>query len=189
MKIKIKTIAEINESLKVLAKFTSKQNIKLHYAIAKNLAKIRPEIEAIDKAKEGDDAWNEFEKQRTIAVEAYAKKGDDGLPLTTPLVLPDGRKIEGKFSYVIENVAEFDKTMKMMEDQNREIIDIRKKQLDEFAIMLEEVIDFDFYKIPFSLIDCDKSLKAEKGEADYKEGMPPLTFVLESLIETVICDE
>jgi hypothetical protein len=180
MKVTLKQCSEINGSLKALDTFSSRENTRLHYAIAKNLAKLRPEIEAMDKAQEGSEAWKAFEKQRHDLAESHAKRGPDNQPLTEPTKLPDGRTIAGLKSFVIEDKAGFDLVRKALEAENAKLLEERKEQLDNFLLTLETFTEIDFHQIDFDLVADDKGLQKENSD------MPPLGALLEPLIGTVI---
>jgi hypothetical protein len=185
VKIKLKRVLNVNDVLTTLTKYASKGNVKLHYAIAKNLIRIKPEIDALTKAQEGDEAWTAYQKKQSTAAESYARRGPDGKPLMQQI--PGAP--EGLMQYIPENAAEYATTRNAIEAAHHDLVEKRKLQEKAVQAMLEEAIDFNFYTIPLALIEEDMGLKAEIGDPHYQAGMPPLGMLLEHLVDTVIRDD
>ena len=136
---------------------------KLGYALAKNLNKIKPEVEAVKQALKPSKEFTEFETKRIEASKSFAKLDDQGEP-----VIVDG-------AYDLADVEGFTKAMDTLRVECSEALSNRDKQVEEYNALLLEEIEFEFHKV--KLQDVENAIDATA---------PGIGKILEPLISTVI---
>jgi len=124
---------------------------KFAYAIARNISKLQPEIDALNKAYATSDDFVVYDKERAKLAENHAIKVD-GKPQKT---------IEnGMAKYVIEDQEKFDKELKVLQEKHKEAVDKRQKQLEDFQEILKEETEIELYFISAEYIPED--IKAQE---------------------------
>src|SRR3990167_3118759 len=91
--------------------------VKFTYAVARNIAALKSEIESLEKATVASLEYQEFDKLRVELVEKHAKKNDKGKPI-----------IEGN-TYVLEDEKAFNKAFDKLRDSHKKVVDAREKQI------------------------------------------------------------
>ena len=124
---------------------------KFAYAVARNISKLQPEIDALNKAYAASEDFVAYDKERAQLAESHATKVD-GKPQKT---------VEnGIAKYVIEDQEKFDKDLKVLQEKHKEAIDKRQKQLDDFQEILKEETEIELYAIPPEYIP--ENIKAQE---------------------------
>ena len=133
--MKRKDLVELNNVLHELS--GEKHKVKFSFFVARNINKIKPEIDAIIDVNKPCDEKQEYEKKRLDLCEKYAEKDENGRA-----------KISNKNEYVMgENQKIFNEEMEKLKEE-REIADkLEKDRISQFEEMLDEEVEFDGYKI------------------------------------------
>ena len=111
---------------------------KWAYGIAKNVEKLRTEIEALQKAFTPSKEFSEYNDKRIELAQKYAIK-EDGKPRTV--------KIGNTEEYLIGDKDKFNKELSKLQKEYKKNLDDRKKQVDDFNEILEEKVEIDLYMI------------------------------------------
>jgi predicted CopG family antitoxin len=110
-----------------------KTSIKFAYAVARTLDKIKDEVNSLSKVVEPSIEYQKYDSGRIEIAKKYAKKDENGQPLI------DGQE----FVFDPEGLKKFES--EFIPDSN--LIDERKKQLEEFVLLLQEPSESEVYKI------------------------------------------
>lgn len=121
------------------------KGVKFCYAIAKNLKKLKVEVDNIADSMKMSKEYKEFDGKRMELVKQHGKKDANGKPIMTP----DGRQFE------IEFQAAFDADWKKLKDENPHLVAERDTQIEEYAELLKEEYDIEFHKIKQKDIPAD----------------------------------
>jgi len=114
---------------------------KFSYAIAKNINILKGEVEALDKALEPDEKFQEFEKQRVALLEKYAEKDDTGKPKK------EGTE-GGSEQYVMgDNLKRFEKEFEVLKKDHKDAVDARDVQIEEYTKLLETDIEINLHRL------------------------------------------
>jgi len=111
---------------------------KWSYAVAKNMVKLRPEVEALQKALTPDQEFIEYDKKRQELAEKYAVK-KDGMPKKV--------KVGNIEEYLIADKDKFNKELFKLQETYKKALDERKKQVDDFIEILEEKIEVELHMV------------------------------------------
>ena len=118
--------------------------VKFVYAITKNLKKIKSEIEVLEKTLEPTNEFKEFDKKRIELAEKHSKLDEKGKPILISAGIVNNKPAM-KYDVVNENL--FAKEFEELKNENKEVLDARDKQMEEFQKLLEEEIPFKIHKI------------------------------------------
>lgn len=111
---------------------------KWAYAVARNIAKLKGEVEALQKAYSADKDFMTYEKQRLELAQKYSVK-EKGNPKTV--------KVGGNEEFLIADKDKFNQKLKKLQKEHKKAIDERQKQVDDFNEILKEKIEIDLYMI------------------------------------------
>lgn len=161
--ITLRDLATVKAALERLASTTT--NVKLSYAIAKNLAKMRTEINSLQLAAKPSDEFTEYDKARHEAAIAHSGKDSEGKPLVV-----DG-------NYAIKDREGFDAEIKKLREKYAEAISAREGQLKEVEELLDKEIEHEFHVI-------DASLLNQTGV--FKKDTEGLGLLLEPLLDRIV---
>lgn len=112
------------------------KGVKFAYGITKNINKLKPEIEALDKALEPTKEFQEFDKKRVELVKKHSRVDENGKPI-----------LKEDNNYDVVNMGLFEKEFEELKKENQEVWDARLAQIEEFNKLLDEEINIEFYKI------------------------------------------
>ena len=111
---------------------------KWAYAIARNVEKLRPEVEALRKAYTMSEEFADYEGKRLELARKHSVK-EKGTPKTV--------KIGQTEEYLIADKDKFNQEIaKLQKKYNKAIVE-RKKQLEDFNEILEEKVEMDLHMI------------------------------------------
>lgn len=128
---------------------------KFSYAMAKNKRVLIAEIEDLQKAVEMADEYNKYDKQRIELCEKFSKKDKNGEP-----AIVDNE-------YEIEDRKTFDDALDALGTKHKEVIDERKKQIDDFNELLDKPINgVAFHKISHD--DLPDNITPEQTDAIFE---------------------
>jgi hypothetical protein len=118
--------------------------VKFAYAVSRNIAILKPEIESIQAAEKPREAFQQYDKERIELAEKHAKKVN-GLAQT----IVSGKRKDGSplLEYVIENRQLFDTELMALKEKHKAAIDERERQEEEFESLLKDETEVDLYKI------------------------------------------
>lgn len=111
------------------------KGVKFSFAVSKNIALLKPEIEALQKAVEQSEDFKKFEQERIELAKKHAKKDEKGEP-----VLKNN-------NYQLEDEDAFKVEFESLKEKNKEVIEAREAQTKEFNELLEKENDIKFHKI------------------------------------------
>lgn len=161
--ISLRDLMTVKNALERLAQMT--RHVKLSYAIAKNLAKLRSEAEAIQQAAKPSEEFAKFDQKRAEIAVKHAGKDKEGKPLI----------VNG--NYAIKDREAFDKEIAALRDENAQAITEREQQLAEVEKLLDKETTFEFHKIPEGILS-QVGVFTEKADG--------LGLILEPLLGRVI---
>jgi len=111
---------------------------KWAYAIARNIAKLEPEIKALQKAYTPSEEFVAYDKERLKLAQKYSIK-EKGEPKTIKVGITE--------EYLIDDKDKFNQELIKLQKKHKKIIDERQKQLDDFNEILKEEVEIDLYMI------------------------------------------
>lgn len=121
-----------------------KANIKFSYFVAKNRLNLKNEIEAINETQEAPEAFKAFDKERGALAEKYSDKDLNG-----KAIIKDNQYV------ITEKRGEFDKELEKIRKKYKKVVEERETQLEKLREFLNEVIDFEGYKIELDNLPPD----------------------------------
>jgi hypothetical protein len=152
MLLRRKQVLEIDAALGALAQHA--KGVKLAYAIAKNRASLRGEVEAIREADKPTAEFLTYEERRIAAAKAHAKKDAQGEPV-----------IAGN-AYVLEDQAAFDATLGAIRQQHAEAIAAREAQLVELGKLLDDAVEVALHRVKLEAIEAPGAIAEDVAIAD-----------------------
>jgi len=127
-----KQLLDFERSLRDVSKL---KGVKFAYAVSKNHKALITEIEALKEAEKPSDDFIEYESKRRSLCEEYSEKDKEN----NPIILNGNYKI-------IDSIK-FETEFKKLHEQNKIVIDNRKKQMKEFNDLLLESVDIKIHKV------------------------------------------
>jgi len=117
--------------------------IKFAYVVSKNINKVKSEIDSFRESVKPSDAFNEYEKKRAELCELHARKDDKG------------KSIIKNGEYDIDNRQAFDAQLKVLQEDNKDVLDARQKQIEDFNAFLREESKVEPHKIDVNDVPKD----------------------------------
>lgn len=108
---------------------------EFNYIIAKNVAKLKPELEALQKGLEPTPEYREYDSKRIEILKKYAVKGENGEP-----VIEDN-------SFKLADTTTALKEIKFLQEENQELLDARKKQEEDYQELLNKEATIEIHKL------------------------------------------
>lgn len=112
------------------------EGVKFSFVCARNKRTITPVIEALEEASKPKEAFVEFETERGELLKKYAKKDENGEPVTIQLN-------ENSVQYDIEDVDKLNKAVEKLKKKHAEAITERENQIAEYEKLLDDEFDVD----------------------------------------------
>lgn len=160
-------VFEIHGALSALDQHA--RGFKLAYAIAKNLAKTKAEVAAVEKASKPSDKFTEYDSKRASMAASFAIKNDkDGEPL----------KVDN--AYIIRDRAGFEKALRPLQDEYAEAIAEHEKRIKQRLNAMDDEVEIDLHQIKLELVEAEGAIS---------EDVVGLGRMLEPLLGTVIIEE
>lgn len=115
---------------------------KVKCSIFRNMKKLESERDVLNKLLDQTGEFKEYEKERLALNERYTKKK---------------KVVNGKEVYDIpkDKREEYDKEMNEFTDSNKEVLDARDKQVNDFNQLLTEPMSEDVEISKVSMDDCE----------------------------------
>lgn len=134
-----------------LTKLGKLSGVKFAYAVAKNIAILKPELEALQKSLEAAPEYTEFEKARIALAESMAKKDENGKPVSE----------DGKF--VMEDDEAFEKAFTALKEEHKDALEARKVQIEEQNELLKTESTIVLHKV--KLEDVPREITVEQMQS------------------------
>jgi uncharacterized lipoprotein YehR (DUF1307 family) len=164
-------------------------SFKFSYAAAKNLRKVKTEIDDLLKTIEPDEEFKTYDKERRDLCEKYAKK-ESGEPAIKRIPNSDG-SIRAVYDIDEGKKEEFNQAFDALKAKYKNAIATNDKRIEEYNKALREDIEIDFHRVsaddlPSEIIE----IKDDKGTVTGKEKRPLLTpDQLEAILDWVVFPE
>ena len=120
------------------------------YGVSKNVNKLQPEINALQKSFAASEEFLAYDKERVELAKEYSHK-IKGEPVI----------IEGR--YDIEDQDKFDKELEKLQKKHKKAVEEREKQFKEFQEILKEEVEIDLYKIKISDVPQEITARQMNG--------------------------
>lgn len=143
------TNTNVLELHNVLLGLKGLKGIKFNYAISKNKALLDAEVKSIHSALDMSDEYKAFEEKRIELAKEYAKRDDTNTPLE------ERNPQTGQTKFIMKDQQAFDVAFKVLSDENKELVDARKKQIEDFNLFLDKENELSLYKIKLEEIPED----------------------------------
>lgn len=137
--MKNKQILDLFESLVSITNLTG---AKFNYSVVKNIKKLQPEIESLQKAFKNSDEFNEYNNKRVNILKKYSRKDANGEAIT--------KTINKEKHFDIIETEEFKKELDLLISENKDIIEKKEKEIKEFNELLETENSIELFKIKLS---------------------------------------
>lgn len=108
---------------------------EFNYIIAKNVAKLKPELEALQKGLEATEEYKEYDTKRIEILKKYAVKGENG----EPVIENNAFKLSDKTTAL--------KEIEELQKENKEILDARTRQEQEYQELLNKESTIEIHKL------------------------------------------
>lgn len=136
--MKNKNVLSIYQGLQSCANLTG---VKFAYAIAKNIYKIKTEIEIMNETLKASENYRIYDKKRSELAEKNAEKNKDGTPKSTI------NKTNGQEEFVIGDKKAFEKELEALKEEYKEEIEKREEQIKSYQDFLEEESPLELHRI------------------------------------------
>ena len=144
---------EILQLYRALNTLGQLQGVKFSYAISRNLAVLKPEVEALEKASSPTPEFMEMDKERIKLVEEHAEKDEKGKPKKkgNEYVIPEDKK------------EDFENAFEAFKLEHKELYDAREKQIEEYTALLETESEVKLHKV--NLVDVPQNITVQQMHA------------------------
>jgi hypothetical protein len=159
------------ESIKLfqdLNRLGNLKGVKFSYAIAKNIAMLKAEIESLEKAVAPSEEFMKEDEKRVALAKEHAKKDEKGEPVT----VTEG----GVSKFEMEDDKAFDESFKKLKEENKEIWDAREKQITEYNELLKTESTVELYKVAKCDIPNDINVMQMNSIMDLVEDSVPSPY-------------
>jgi hypothetical protein len=133
---------QLLHSLKAVSSYSG---AKFAYTVAKNIKTLTEECTILEKLIEPSESFKEYEQKRSSLAASFANKNEDG-----------SAKVNGN-QYELSEYAQkaFETELDNVTTNYVDVLNVRKKQLDEFNILLEEEANITLCKLKESSLPAD----------------------------------
>jgi len=143
-----KSFLQLFRTLDQMGKLTG---VRFAYAVAKNISKMKIEVESIEKSIKPPEGFMDYDQKRIDLAKKHSKKDEKG------------KEITANNEFQIEDETKFDKELKKLQSEYKKETDARQKQIDEYIKMLDEEIQFDFHKIDLKDVPAEITTQQMAG--------------------------
>jgi len=118
--------------------------VKFAYAVSRNLAILKPEIEALEKITEPTDEYKKFDEERVKLVEKFALKDDKGKAKMVSM-----KENPQLTEYVVDPLKqeELNKEFEDLKNEYKEAVEGRENQIKEYNELLNTESEIQLHKI------------------------------------------
>ena len=142
-------------------------DVHFRYAIMRNIAKLKPEVEALQKVVAPSEDYQKYDSERVELAKSHADLDEKKQPILKSL-MHNGQLFQ---EYQIKDRAKFDKELKALQKEHQKAVDSREKQIKDFNKLLEEETEFTPYLIKFESIPTEISPGQIAGFLEIIEGV------------------
>jgi hypothetical protein len=118
------------------------KGVKFAFAVLKNRRKLESQIEddrtIFEEILKPSEGFKEYEDKRISLCESSSEKDEEGKAIT-----------EGD-RYKIIDMVKFNNDLNELTEEYQDVVDDRKKQIEEYNSLMEENIELDFQKVGFN---------------------------------------
>ena len=143
---------QLFELFNALNTVTGLSGVRFNYAIAKNIATLKPEILSLQEALKASEEFNKYDTERIEIAKKHAKKDENGEPIK--------QNVGTQEQFIIEDKELFDKEFEALKEAHKEVYEARLKQLKDFEDLLEVENPVVLHKIKLS--DIPEDIKTEQ---------------------------
>lgn len=118
-----------------LNKVGSLVGVKFAYGVSKNLSKLKPEVEALEKSLEAPETYKSFDDARLELAKSHAVRDEDGNPTVK------------NSNFVLLNESKFEAELEELKKEHKDAVDAREIQLKEYEELLKTDVSLDLHKI------------------------------------------
>ena len=142
------------------------QGVKFAYAVSRNLAILKPEIEALEKASSPTPEFMEMDKERIKLVEEHAEKDEQGKPKKkgNEYVIPEDKK------------EDFENAFEAFKLEHKELFDAREKQIEEYNALLQTESEVKLHKVNLADVPEKISVQQMHSISSFVEDSIPSPF-------------
>lgn len=130
---------DIPSVLNTLNEVSELKGVKFAFAVLKNRKRIETQIEGdkeiFEKILTPPDEFKDFETKRIELCVLHSDKDENG----TPIIKDD--------QYVIKDLNLFNVELDKISETYKDVIEERKKQVDEYNSLMEEDLELEFKKV------------------------------------------
>ena len=144
--------AKLFEMKPILEGMTHTDGFKFNYAVAKNLRKVKTEIELAQATVEPTREMNEFQKKRLELCRKHAlqENGEPAMKGNRFMIAPDKQSV-------------FDEEIKKLQSEYQKDIDLHTNKIDAFNNALNDLVEIEVHKVKVE--DVPKNIKPVELEA------------------------
>lgn len=116
------------------------KGVNFSYAVVRNINRLKPEMEALDKVLEGTKEYNEYLTKKQELLEEHSEKDEKGNAIKNELA-------PNVFKYKLSDEAAFAVLLDELNEKYKEALDARVKQEEEYKELLDSEISIDLFKV------------------------------------------
>lgn len=147
-------IKQVDSLLAGIGSVADLPGVKFAYAMSKNAKALQKESEALSEARakiDSDEKYVEFSNKREDLCKKYADRDDKDEPVMENIVKnQQGQMVSGNYVFNEENKKKFDKEVKKLIADSKDIMDARDEKIKEFNELLEKESEFVPFKVALS---------------------------------------
>jgi len=151
-----------------LQKLANLKGVKFAYAVSRNSALLKEEIEALEKAISPSKEFMEADEKRASLAKECAKKDEKGEPMTITE--------NGVSKYVMEDEKAFEEKFKVLKEENKELWEARENQIKEYNELLKTESTVKLHKITLSDVPTDITVGQMAGIQELIEEAVPSPY-------------
>lgn len=136
------------------------KGVTLNYAVARNIAKLKTEVDSMKISLEVSDEFKKYDEARVELAKKYAKKNEKGEPEVATKIGQDGKPTQ---EYIIEDMEAFKKDFETLKEESRQVIEDREHQLKDFEKLLKEDSTIELFKVKIEDIPQDITTEQMAG--------------------------
>ena len=146
-----KRVLEISQAMKLLAE--QAKSVRLAYALAKNIASVQAEVEALGKAREWTKAYKKYDEKRGNIASTFAKLDAEGKPVQVGSAQ--------NAQYIIEDQAALNRKLEPLQAEHKEAIDEQDIRNDTFEKLLTDDLAVKIHQITLAQLEEEGAFEPE----------------------------
>lgn len=146
---------ELYTFLNRIKELNNLEGVKFAYAVVKNKKTIQKEVETLEEIKKPSEKHSEYENKRISVCRKYSKKDKEGNPVV----------INECFDIDEAKKGDFEKELKLLQEEYTKEIKLQNKKIEEFTTLLEEEANIDIHYINY--VDLPDNITPSQLEVIY----------------------